>query len=153
MQDGETVIIFLLGFVFYIGFIIIWQDNNTTYALYDCTKSQKETIQKETNVAFSDSDQIKETVYYWKFGNDIPRTFSIMLQMNIEDYEKFVIEEKGHISIKDIQRNDKISSLRISLSEQVDFLKRLYDETLNFSEDNIAKLKIQEIFNDVYYND
>lgn len=105
------------------------------------------------------------------------------------------------------------SSLKLSLSEQVDFLKKLYDETLSFSKDNIhkvkemmleeqnekysiygktgsnkadgiylyvgyvigednqdyifsayvsdetvhdtniAKLKIQEIFNDVYYND
>ncbi len=125
-----SAIIFLLGFVFYIGFIIIWQDNNTTYALYDCTKSQKETIQKETNVAFADSTEIKEIVYYWTWGNDIPRAFSIKLQMNIEDYEKFAIEEMDHMSIKDIQQNDKICTV------QMIYISDTYTPLASWMEDN-----------------
>jgi hypothetical protein len=46
------------------GFIIIWQDNNTTYTLYDCTKSQIETIQKEINLDFPDSVEISEIIYF-----------------------------------------------------------------------------------------
>jgi hypothetical protein len=95
------------------GYIIIWQDNNTTYTLYDCTKSQIETIQNEINLDFPDSVEINEIIYYWTWGNDIPRRFSIKLQMSIEDYKEFAIEDTSHISIKNVQQDDKIYKMQM----------------------------------------
>ena len=125
-----SVIIFLLGFVFYMGFMIFWQDNHTTYTLYDCTNSQKETIQKEINVVFPDSVKIDEIIYYWTWGNDIPRTYSMKLQMKIEDYEDFVIEDTNHISIKAIEQNDKICTM------QMIYISDTYTPLASWMEDN-----------------
>lgn len=106
-----SVFIFVFGFLFYMGFMVLWQDNHTTYILHDCTKNQKEIIQKEINVDFPDSTEIDEIVYYWTWGNDIPRTFSIELQMNMEDYKNFVLEDTNYISIKDVLQDDKICKI------------------------------------------
>lgn len=108
-----SVLIFIFGFFFYIGFIVLWQDNHTTYTLRNCTKNQKEIIQKKINVDFPDSTEINEIVYYWTWGNDIPRTFSMELQMNIKDYENLVIEDTNYIMIKDVLQDDKICKIHM----------------------------------------
>ena len=125
-----SVIIFIIGFVFYMGYMIIWQDNHTTFTIYDCTKSQKETIQKEINVDFPDSVVINEIIYYWNWGNDIPRTYSMKLQMNIQDYEEFVIEDTNHISIKPLEQNDKIYTI------QMIYISDTYTPLASWMEDN-----------------
>lgn len=125
-----AVIIFLLGFIFYVGFMIIWQDNHTTYTLFDCTESQKEIIRKEINVYFPDSVEIDEIIYYWTWGNDISRTYNMILHMNIDDYEEFVIEDTNHISINVIEQNDIICTM------QMIYISDTYTSLAGWMEDN-----------------
>lgn len=96
--------IFIVGFVFYIGFSIVWQDNNTTYTLQECTSSQKEIIQNDIGVIFPKSTYISEIIYHSTWGNDVPRTYSIKLQMKETDYDSFDITGMKSLKLNGIQR-------------------------------------------------
>jgi len=127
-----SVIIFLLGFIFYMGYMIIWQDNHTIYTLKQCNDSQQEVVQQELGIAFPKSTVIDEITYYWTWGNDISRTYDIEMRMDANDYKEFLalfsdvypINETGmtdgcYAAIKDMTQNDKVCFIKmIYISER-----------------------------------
>lgn len=109
-----SIVIFFVGFVYYLGYIFIWMDNNTTYTLYNCTDSQKEFIGKEINVDFPDDAVIDEIIYYWTWGNDTPRFFSIKMHLNAKDYKKLVLKDSEYLQVKEIQYNNESYNLQLN---------------------------------------
>lgn len=117
-----SVIIFLLGFIFYMGYMIIWQDGHTKYTLEQCNDSQQKIIYQELNIAFPESTVIDKIIYYMAWGNDTPRTYSMEIHMDADDYSEFSSQfsdsidmSDGHYkAIKNMTQDDKLCYIKIT---------------------------------------
>lgn len=122
-----SVIIFLLGFIFYMGYMIIWQDNHTIYTLKQCNDRQQEVVQQELGIAFPKSTVIDEITYYWTWGNDTQRTYDMEMRMDANDYKEFSalfsdgvyalngagMNDGRYATIKDIKQDDKLCFIKM----------------------------------------
>lgn len=86
-------VIFLIGFVCYLYGILIWQDNNTVYAIQNCTQGQKEKLESEIGIVFPVEALIEEIKYRYTWGNDIPRYYEMKVRMTRDAYQTFKIED------------------------------------------------------------
>ena len=117
-----SVIIFLLGFIFYMGYMIIWQDDHTIYTLEQCNDSQQKIIYQEFDIVFPESTVIDKIIYYKTWGNDTPRTYSIEIHMDADDYNEFSSQfsdsigmNDGHYeAIRDMAQDDKLCFIKIT---------------------------------------
>lgn len=117
-----SVIIFLLGFIFYMGYMIIWQDGHTIYTLEQCNDSQQKIIYQELDIAFPESTVIDKIIYYMAWGNDTPRTYSMEIHMDADDYNEFssqfsdsISMNNGHYeAIRDMTQDDKLCFIKMT---------------------------------------